>query len=433
MTSTNVTSNATVITALSAQTVVTVSYRGQSVNVSFAVTENISGMTLTFNDEFMGNSINEDNWDFQIGMGSQGPTNPWGNRELQFYRRENAETRNDNLVINVRRENIIFRWYGPGSNRSEEIYVTTTPLDELDFSTIPGLENYTQEDVTVLTSGASAGFSNAAGLFMSEFSSTRMRTANSFNQMFGRFEARISLPPYNGMWPAFWMMPERNTIAHGGWPRNGEIDIMEARGRVPNRVAQAVHFGAGTSSSNHTRHRWMGRSPDFLLPEGQTIRDFIIYRVDWHPDRIEWYVDDYLVMTLPIEDWRTPPGWRPYGTDANHVVRPGWGDIGAAAGAAIEADGRGGINTAFLQRPDRPGAPFDHPFHMILNVAVGGWYDSHLRPRDVNEYNEYGEILHSRFEHGEKRVDWVRGWQFDEYLDWYFCFETNTPQMGQNG
>jgi len=383
------------------------------------------GMTLMFRDEFSGTRINPDNWDFQIGMGSQGPVNPWGNRELQFYRRENAEVRDGNLIINGRRQNIIFRWHGNGN--AEELYATHLPLDQINFNAIPRLEGTTPADVTVLTSGASAGFSNQVGrLYMAEFSSVRMRTHDRFSQMFGRFEARISLPDYTAMWPAFWMMPERNTITGGGWPRNGEIDIMEARGRDPYHVTQTVHIGAGTNA----RHRWLGRRPDYRLPEGTTIRDFIEYRIDWHPDRMEWFVDGVSVFTLQAYTWRNPPGAGFGGTtNENPGTSAGWG--GVWYNPETNPNLNVGTNTAHLLRPDRLGAPFDHPFHMILNLAIGGVYDGHRRPLDENEYNVHGELVESRFEHAELKVDWVRVWQFDEYLEWYFCFDTNTPMMGE--
>jgi len=391
------------------------------------------GMILTFRDEFASRTI-ADHWDFQLAMGSQGPNNPWGNRELQFYRQENATIRNGQLVITARRENVIFRWLGNqggGLPNFEELYVTNTPLDEINFSAIPALANYTASDVTILPRGASNRPPSTPGrLFMSEFTSARMRTANSFNQMFGRFEARISLPARTAMWPAFWMMPERNTITGGGWPRNGEIDIMEARGRNPYVVTQTVHIGVGTNA----RHRWLGRSPDYRLPEGVTIDNFIYYRIDWHPNRISWYVNDVNVFNLDAQTWRLPSGST--GTQTNPGIDAGWG--GVWYNPVTNPNQQPGLNTAQILRPDRPYAPFDHPFHMILNVAVGGWYDDGFQPRDYDGYRNCPvhmdgvmprRVFEERFEYAEMRVDWVRAWQFEEYQDWYFCFDTNTPIM----
>ncbi|MCL2848223.1 MAG: glycoside hydrolase family 16 protein [Firmicutes bacterium] len=391
------------------------SYGGQIADFSLSeVIEMQEGLTLTFSDEFAHPEINRNNWSFQLGTGSQGPSNPWGNQELQFYREENASIRDGQLVINARRENVIFIWRGGGN--SEEIYVTDTPLDEIDFANTPALvaAGITgPSDITILPSGTSRPPNVVGRAYMSEFTSSRMRTSDNFSQMFGRFEAKISLPTFTGAWPAFWMMPERNTLTGGGWPRNGEIDIMEARGRNPYTVAQTVHIGVGS----HARHRWLGRAPDYQLSVpgqgGRTIRDFIIYRIDWHPDRISWYVDDVHVFTLRDTTWRNPPG----GGSGN--LSAGWGGVwynAAVVGPNLDPH----LNTAYRQRPDRPSAPFDHPFHMILNLAIGGVYDGHLRP-PVDFLSDY------------MKIDWVRTWQFDEYLDWYFCFDTMTPIMDNNG
>ncbi|GIJ29313.1 endo-1,3-beta-glucanase [Micromonospora qiuiae] len=146
-----------------------------------------------------------------------------------------------------------------------------------------------------------------------EYTSARLLTAATFSQAYGRFEARIKIPRGQGIWPAFWMLG--NNFGNVGWPASGEIDIMENIGREPNTVHGTIH-GPGYSGGGG-----IGGSRTIGQPLADT---FHTYRVDWEPNVIRWYLDGQ-------EFFRVDPGR----LGGNRWV-------------------------------------FDHPFFMILNVAVGG-------------------------------------------------------------
>lgn len=148
------------------------------------------------------------------------------------------------------------------------------------------------------------------------YTSARLVTRGKFSRAYGRFEALIRLPYGQGIWPAFWMLGD--DIATVGWPACGEIDIMENIGREPSTVHGTIH-GPGYAGSR-------GIGAAYWLPEGRRFADdFHLFAVEWEPEVIRWYVDDVLYQTRTPKD--LPPGAR-------------W--------------------------------VFDHPFHLLLNVAVGG-------------------------------------------------------------
>ncbi len=146
------------------------------------------------------------------------------------------------------------------------------------------------------------------------FTSARLITKNNFTQQYGRFEARIQIPTGQGIWPAFWMLG--NNIDEVSWPQCGEIDIMENIGSEPSTVHGTVH-GPGYSGGN-------GIGKPFSI--GSTNRftdDFHVFALEWEPEEIRWYVDDVLFNAITPDD--VPGEW-----------------------------------------------VYDHPFFLILNVAVGG-------------------------------------------------------------
>jgi len=146
-----------------------------------------------------------------------------------------------------------------------------------------------------------------------EYTSGKLTTAATFTRTYGRFEARMKLPRGKGIWPAFWM------LGTGGaeWPANGEIDIMENVGSVPGQVLGSLH-GPGYSGGNPL-------SGSYNLPAGQAFADaFHTFTVDWEPGAVTWYVDGVQYSRKTPSDTRGNP----------------W--------------------------------VYDHPFFMILNLAVGG-------------------------------------------------------------
>lgn len=149
-----------------------------------------------------------------------------------------------------------------------------------------------------------------------DYTSARMRTLGKGDWQYGRFEARIKLPTGRGMWPAFWMLPSE--WRYGGWPSSGEIDIMELVGHEPDTVHGTIHFG-GLGN-----HLYTGQP--YILDEGIFNDEFHIFAVEWEEREMRWYVDDEHYLTQ--NSWST-------------------------------------------KNADYP-APFDQPFHIILNVAVGG-------------------------------------------------------------
>ena len=151
----------------------------------------------------------------------------------------------------------------------------------------------------------------------SNYTSARLKTQGLFSQAYGRFEARIKIPAGQGMWPAFWMLGDNITIA--GWPTSGEIDIMENIGKEPGTVHGSLH---GPSSAKRTSDA----TALFSLPAGQGFaNDFHLFAVEWEPGVVRFYVDTNLYATFTQSHWPVGGAW-----------------------------------------------VFDHPFFLLLNVAVGG-------------------------------------------------------------
>jgi beta-glucanase (GH16 family) len=222
-----------------------------------------SGYTLVWSDEFTGsNGSAPDATKWTYDLGGSG----WGNKELQSYtsRPQNAQIQNGNLVITALQEN----------------YTGTDGI----------ARNYT---------------------------SARLKTENRFAQAYGRFEARIKIPKGQGIWPAFWMLG--NDITQNGWPKCGEIDIMENVGHEPGMIHGSVH---GPSSIAHTSDL----TATVSLPAGQNYSDdFHTYAVEWEPGTVRFYVDSNNYATFAQAQWPAGGQW-----------------------------------------------VFDHPFFILLNLAVGG-------------------------------------------------------------
>lgn len=237
------------------------------------------GYKLIWNDEFDGNLLSADKWGYQLGTrdnygDSKGPDR-WGNNELQYYSEDNVEVRDGSLVITAKKED-------------EKV----------------------------------GGMSYTSG---------RITTRGKFCFTYGYVEARIKAPKQDGMWPAFWMLPQPPTTSnshneYGGWPRNGEIDIMEIKGRVPGSYGAALHFGDSGGQKDS-----VGKT----VTLSGDIGEWHTYALEWTKDSIAWLCDGKEVLKTKSDCW--------------------W--------------------TGAVSNEENPSAPFDKPFVVLLNLAVGGNYD----------------------------------------------------------
>jgi beta-glucanase (GH16 family) len=173
------------------------------------------------------------------------------------------------------------------------------------------------------------------------YTSARIRSLGNVDFKWGRVEARMKIPGTSGVWPAFWMLPTNSP--YGGWAASGEIDIMEST-NAADRIHGTIHFG-----DNFPNNASNGGSIQTGIDYAQ---GFHVYAVEWDPNQIRWYLNGQLYHTVDAAQW--------YSVAASSNAR----------------------------------APFDHPFHMILNVAVGGNW-----PGDPDGSAQYPQTM---------EVDYVR-------------------------
>jgi len=159
-----------------------------------------------------------------------------------------------------------------------------------------------------------------------EYYSGRINTQGKVRFKYGRMEARIQMPAGNGVWPAFWMLG--SNIVAKSWPTSGEIDIVELRGREPNRLIASAH-GPGYSGAN--AKSGVKVSPTSLAD------GYHVYAIEWNVNKITWYLDGKVIHTL------TPTSVKP-----NTYV-------------------------------------FNQDFFVILNVAMGGDFDGGLLDTSIEK------------------------------------------------
>lgn len=217
------------------------------------------GFRLVWNDEFDGTNIDGSAWNWEVHGRP-------ANNEQQYYTRAEKNSRIENgvLVLEAHKET----YTGPDATR-----------------------NYT---------------------------SARINTSGKADFQYGRFEIRARMPVGRGLWPAIWMMPTRSV--YGGWPRSGEIDIMEYLGHDQRTVYQTLHY----TRTGTNEHAYSGTN--YRLPSGTFSQDFHVFALEWESGEMRWYVDGLQVGRQNA--WHTLGGPFP--------------------------------------------APFDQEFHVILNLAVGG-------------------------------------------------------------
>jgi beta-glucanase (GH16 family) len=172
------------------------------------------------------------------------------------------------------------------------------------------------------------------------YTSGRIKTPNLFNQAYGLIEFRAKLPAGTGLWPAVWMLPAnasgQTSPKYGGWPTSGEIDILESKGQQTSLVQGSLHSGSSVNTHITQTQTFAGSG---LEPVGFSTTDWHTYDMQWTQGStnvagsIKWYVDGVLYETQS-GGWFVP-------------------------------------TTAPAGDKD---APFDQPFYMLLNMAVGGSY-----------------------------------------------------------
>ncbi len=219
--------------------------------ISIYFTYSQSSSNIVFSEEFDGSELNKDIWNFELGDGCPNLCG-WGNNEPQIYTDSNHTLENGFLRITAKHEN-------------------------------------------------------------NQYTSTRITTKNKFEFKYGRIEARIKLPKGTGVWPAFWMLG--SNIDEVGWPKCGEIDIMEYVGREPDHVFSALH----TQSSHGDNVTNIKKTKIETIEEG-----FHLFEADWNSDRIVFSVDGEELYTYKPQE-KNVDVW-----------------------------------------------PYDQSFYIILNIAVGG-------------------------------------------------------------
>jgi beta-glucanase (GH16 family)/PKD repeat protein len=234
---------------------------------------------LVWSDEFNGTALDLNKWSYQIGNGTNdGLTPGWGNQESEYYtsRPENVNVSGGNLVITAKAESYL------GAN----------------------------------------------------YTSGRIRSRGKGDWFYGSFEARIKVPaPYKDSkaWPGFWMLPDNSN-----WPYTGEIDVFETGNEYNEwKYNGTLHYYSGAPQASGTGGVTINTT---TLPNGDLSNDFHLYRADWTPNSIKFFVDNVQI-----------------GATQNNTTT-----IGGAW-------------------------PFDagNKFYLILNIAVNGWFPGAGAPNNA--------------------------------------------------
>jgi beta-glucanase (GH16 family) len=242
--------------------------------------------TNVWSDEFNGTSVDTSKWTYDLGGGG------WGNAELEFY-----------------------------TNRTADAYVTNGSLH------------------------IRAKIENIGGY---HYTSARLKTQGRFSKTRGMIEFRTKLPQGVGFWPANWMLGTNIASAGVGWPKCGEIDVMENNGSNAITVGGTIHYDSGGSDVYQTQ--------SYNLPApGDSVTNFHTYAIQWYTNSIVWLVDNVTVKTWT--NWTSSLGPFP--------------------------------------------APFDRPFFLLMNLAVGGNYVNNPSQASIDPNMP-----------GEMQVDYVRVYDY---------------------
>ena len=229
---------------------------------------------LILEEHFDGTKLNESVWNYELGDGCPDLCG-WGNNERQFYAKENVVVKDGNLVLTARFDG-------------------------------------------------------------SSYTSGKISTKGKVDFQYGTIEVRAKLATGKGIWPAIWMLG--SNISEVGWPKSGEIDIMEYVGKNPHEIHTTLH-----TPDSH------GQSKNTQITTLESVEDgFHSYKCHWTKDFIKFYIDNELVYTFSPE---------------------------------VQDDSTW---------------PFDKPFYLLLNLAVGGNFggpevDDSIFPQEF--YIDYVKIF----------------------------------------
>ena len=227
------------------------------------------GWKLVWSDEFETEGAPDPKkWDYEVGWVRNG--------ELQFYtedRRENARVEKGALILEARKETFPNPKYDPAAKRKAK--------------------------------------QNA------DYTASSLTTKNAASWKYGRVEVRAKLPAGRGTWPAIWMLP---TDFKDGWPKCGEIDIMEFVGFDPDGVHTTIHCQA----FNHIKNTQKGKR----TAQAGVSNDFHVYAVEWTEKKIDFFLDEKNVFTFENngsgnDAW---PFDKPFYLKLNFAIGGGWGD-----------------------------------------------------------------------------------------------------------
>jgi beta-glucanase (GH16 family) len=184
-----------------------------------------------------------------------------------------------------------------------------------------------------------------------DFTSARLKTACDPDGSFlrGRFEMRAMLPRAKHLWPAFWLIPQDQV--YGGWPKSGEIDIMEYRGQQTSQMSSALHFGSPHASS---------ATGPMNFPGVDFSREWHTFALEWDEKQMKWFMDSKNTYTVQLNK---------------------------NFGSIYKANGQ----------------PWDQRFHIIINVAVGGNFFQGYPPLTDNDI--------AKWEKPTMEIDYIRVYQ----------------------
>ncbi|TFK51373.1 putative member of glycoside hydrolase family GH16 [Heliocybe sulcata] len=327
-------------------------------------------LCLILDDEFNGDSLDTDIWDYEVTMGG------FGNNEFEMT----TDSSNNTFL------------------RDGYLYILPTLTSDV-IGRDAIMNGYTY-NITGCTTGGTNDTSTCGavsnitgGTVINPVMSARINTKKSRSIRYGRVEIKAKNPNGDWLWPALWMLPVNNT--YGPWPMSGEIDIMESRGnglsyadQGSNYVQGSLNWGPLTWLNEvwRTTGWWTERRTSFAS-------GFHTYAMEWDENFIRIYVDSRLHGMLQVS-FNVPFFDR---GDFPPVVT-------------------NGSQQVVLENPWASGSkstPFDIPFYLIMNVAVGGtngWF-----PDNVGDKPWFNTATDAMQQFAEEQDKWAATWPEDDY------------------